>query len=114
MEEIAAAYEALIKDAEQKVTVIFDLRPKADVVVIAGENGDYYTPPAVDGSRPGMFYARVTGREWRFSMPTLAYHEAVPGHHFQLVGAGTTARLRRRRSTPRPRSWALYAKVVSS
>ena len=83
--EIAAAYEALIKEAEQKVAPAFDLRPKAEVIVIAGENGDYYTPPAVDGSRPGMFYAQVTGREWRFSMPTLAYHEAVPGHHFQLA-----------------------------
>jgi len=84
-EEIAAAYEALIQEAEQKVAPAFDLRPKAPVIVIAGEAGDYYTPPAVDGSRPGMFYAQVTGREWRFSMPTLAYHEAVPGHHFQLA-----------------------------
>ena len=84
-EEIAAAYDALIKEAEQKVTPVFDLLPKADVIVIAGKNGDYYTPPAVDGSRPGMFYARVTGTQWRFSMPTLAYHEAVPGHHFQMA-----------------------------
>jgi uncharacterized protein (DUF885 family) len=84
-EEIAAAYEALIQEAEQNVTPVFDLRPKAGVIVIAGENGDYYTPPAVDGSRPGMFYARVTGVEPRYNMPTLAYHEAVPGHHFQLA-----------------------------
>jgi uncharacterized protein (DUF885 family) len=84
-EEIATAYEALIQEAEQKVAPAFDLRPNAPVIVIAGEAGDYYTPPAVDGSRPGMFYAQVTGREWRFSMPTLAYHEAVPGHHFQLA-----------------------------
>lgn len=84
-EEIAAAYENLIQEAEQNVTPVFDLRPKAAVVVIAGEEGDYYTPPAVDGSRPGMFYARVTGAEPRYNMPTLAYHEAVPGHHFQLA-----------------------------
>lgn len=84
-EEIATAYETLIQDAEKNVAPAFDLRPKAPVIVIAGEAGDYYTPPAVDGSRPGMFYAQVTGREWRFSMPTLAYHEAVPGHHFQLA-----------------------------
>jgi uncharacterized protein (DUF885 family) len=39
----------------------------------------------VDGSRPGIFYARVTDSQPRFSLPTLAYHETVPGHHYQIA-----------------------------
>jgi uncharacterized protein (DUF885 family) len=107
----------LIKEAEQKVAPVFDLRPKADVIVIAGENGDYYTPPTVDGSRPGMFYAQVTGTEWRFSMPTLAYHEAVPGHHFQLALALEQPLPAFRKSSQfmaYTEGWALYAERLAS
>jgi uncharacterized protein (DUF885 family) len=116
-EEIAAAYEALIEEAEEKVTPVFEMRPKAPVMVIAGEAGDYYSPPAVDGSRPGMFYAQVTGREWRFSMPTLAYHEAVPGHHFQLALAleqPLPAFRRGGQFMAYTEGWALYAERLAA
>ncbi|MBN1137411.1 MAG: DUF885 family protein, partial [Anaerolineae bacterium] len=82
---VADAYEALIAEAWENLGAAFDLRPTANVVVQAGPAGDYYNPPAVDGSRPGVFYARVTGSTEKFAMPTLAYHEAVPGHHFQIA-----------------------------
>jgi len=43
--------------------------------------------PAMDGSRPGAFYANLYDIKAtpKYSMRTLAYHEAVPGHHFQLA-----------------------------
>src|SRR6266853_542882 len=46
----------------------------------------YYQPPALDGSRPGTFFSNVwdPGRTPRWTMPTLAYHEGIPGHHLQL------------------------------
>jgi uncharacterized protein (DUF885 family) len=49
--------------------------------------GAYYQPPAMDGSRPGVFYANLfdINATPTYSMRTLAYHEAVPGHHFQLA-----------------------------
>lgn len=52
----------------------------------ASSPGAYYQPPALDGSRPGTFFANVwdPGRTPRWAMPTLAYHEGVPGHHLQL------------------------------
>ena len=83
-EEIVAGYEALIAEAKLIASPVFDLEPHSDVVVIGGPTGGYYVRPAVDGSRPGAFYARATGTETKFSMPTLAYHEAVPGHHTQI------------------------------
>jgi uncharacterized protein (DUF885 family) len=47
----------------------------------------YYFPPALDGSRPGTYYANTfePHERFRFESEAVAYHEAVPGHHFQLT-----------------------------
>ncbi len=116
-EEVARTYEAIIEEARERVTVAFDLLPQADVIVIAGPAGDYYSAPAMDGSRPGAFYARVTGSKERFAMPTLAYHEAVPGHHFQLAIAQELPGLPLFRSgvdfMAYVEGWALYAERLA-
>jgi uncharacterized protein (DUF885 family) len=46
----------------------------------------YYFPPAPDGSRPGIYYANGYDLPTRkFStLATTTYHEAAPGHHFQI------------------------------
>src|SRR6266705_5068308 len=51
--------------------------------------GAYYDIPAMDGSRPGIFFANLRDMTEvpKWSMPTLAYHEGVPGHHLQLSTA---------------------------
>ena len=48
--------------------------------------GGYYNAPALDGSRPGRFYINLknTTDNPRWTLPTFLYHEAAPGHHFQL------------------------------
>jgi uncharacterized protein (DUF885 family) len=48
--------------------------------------GAYYQPPAMDGTRPGIFFANLRDMQEvpKWSMPTLAYHEGVPGHHWQI------------------------------
>ena len=48
--------------------------------------GAYYQPGAMDGSRPGIFFANLRDMNEvpKWSMPTLAYHEGVPGHHWQI------------------------------
>ena len=55
--------------------------------VEAGSPGGYYQPAALDGSRPGAYYInlRDPANEWpKFMLPTLTYHEGVPGHHWQI------------------------------
>jgi uncharacterized protein (DUF885 family) len=49
--------------------------------------GGYYDQPSVEGSRPGIYWInlRDTKNNPRFSLPTLTYHEAVPGHHYQIA-----------------------------
>jgi uncharacterized protein (DUF885 family) len=52
----------------------------------AGAPGGYYQRGALDGSRAGAYFINLRDtREWpRFSLPTLNYHEGVPGHHWQI------------------------------
>ena len=47
----------------------------------------YYFPPATDGSRGGIYYANgydLPSRKYT-KLATTTYHEAVPGHHFQIA-----------------------------
>ena len=47
----------------------------------------YYFPPSTDGSRPGIYYANgydLPSRKYS-KLATTTYHEAVPGHHFQIA-----------------------------
>ena len=114
--QVVAGYEAIISKAEQKVGAVFDLQPSADVIVVGGPIGGYYMAPAIDGSRPGAFYARVNGSEPKFGMPTLAYHEAVPGHHFQIAIAQELDLPSFRHGvhfTAYAEGWALYAERLA-
>jgi uncharacterized protein (DUF885 family) len=47
----------------------------------------YYYPPSVDGSRPGIYFVNTYDLPSRtFSrLATTTYHEATPGHHFQIA-----------------------------
>lgn len=81
--------------------------------------GGYYNPPALDGSRPGIFYINLgeKSRSPKFSLPTLVYHEAAPGHHFQLALAQTIEDVPTFRKvypfTSYAEGWALYAERLA-
>jgi uncharacterized protein (DUF885 family) len=47
----------------------------------------YYFPPSTDGSRPGIYYANgydLPSRKFS-KLASTTFHEAVPGHHFQIT-----------------------------
>ncbi|MGW1682329.1 DUF885 domain-containing protein [Saccharopolyspora sp. NPDC002376] len=48
-----------------------------------------YNAPALDGSRPGVYFANTEGAEQRqrFNSEVIAFHEVVPGHHMQISSA---------------------------
>ena len=84
----------LIRSLQPHLPKYFRILPKASVEIRrvpdyleAGAPGGYYQIPSLDGSRPGAFYInlRDTGEWSRWKLPTLVYHEAEPGHHFQLA-----------------------------
>jgi uncharacterized protein (DUF885 family) len=91
-EQILADYQTIIDEIDPAMSDYFNLRPSVGVEVKrvpefseATAPGAYYQPPSLDGSRPGAFFVnlRDVSEIPRFGMRTLAYHEAVPGHHFQ-------------------------------
>lgn len=49
--------------------------------------GAYYYPPTLDGSRPGIYFVNAYDLPSRtyWSAASTTYHEAVPGHHFQIA-----------------------------
>lgn len=82
--------------------------------------GGYYNPPALDGSRPGRFYInqKNTADNPRWQLPTLLYHEAAPGHHFQLSASQLIedVPLLRKLSpfTAYAEGWGLYAERIAA
>ena len=52
-------------------------------------SGGYYTPPTLDGQRPGVFWVNLKDlRETPgYTLRSLAFHEGIPGHHFQASAA---------------------------
>lgn len=115
-------YQALIDHADRNLSDLFDIRPRVGVVVVPIEApnapGAYYVSPALDGSRPGMFYVNLTGSGVpRYGMPTLAYHEAIPGHHFQIAIQQELADIPTFRTginyTAYAEGWALYAEYLA-
>jgi len=91
---------AYLRDATAVVDAIrprlkdwFITLPRAPLVVKAVESyreqsagKAFYEAPALDGSRPGHYYANLYDMNSmpRYQMEALAYHEAIPGHHMQI------------------------------
>lgn len=89
---ILARYAELVRDAEQRSTALFNLKPRAPIEVrrepalTEATGSARYSAPAPDGSRPGVFWMPLPGPEYEMVvMRTLSYHEGVPGHHFQIA-----------------------------
>jgi uncharacterized protein (DUF885 family) len=127
-DRLVADFRAIIDKANKGVADLFDLKPKIGIEVRAvppnkeaGSPGGFYFAPALDGSRPGIFYVNL-GRPvyFKLDMPTLAYHEAIPGHHFQvgiqteLTGVPTFQKSGVfPPSTGYTEGWALYAEQLA-
>lgn len=95
-----AGREQILADLNQQTREIEALMPRAFNTLAraqleirrvppfteAGAPGGYYQRAALDGSRPGAYFInlRDTGEWPRFTLPTLNYHEGVPGHHWQI------------------------------
>ena len=87
-QDIVAAWQQLIDDIDGRLDPYFNRRPAAGVIIIPEDfgAGGYYVAASVDGSRPGSFHAGVGGSSIpTYVMPTIAYHEAIPGHHLQIA-----------------------------
>ncbi len=112
-----ATFESIIASAEAMLTDGFDIAPSTPVVVTPDPFGGFYIGPSLDGSRPGAFYAGTEISQPYYLMPSLTYHEALPGHHMQIgIAADQDVPTFRKvvRSTGYVEGWALYAERLAA
>ena len=126
-EIVVADYNQMVKEAEEDVRPYFARFPVSPVEVRAVPEyseqtaaGGYYQAPALDGSRPGVFYANLYDIKQTptFGMRTLTFHEAVPGHHFQIALNQenedlTLYRKMGYRTSAFTEGWALYSEQLA-
>ncbi len=125
--EVLARYTRMLEEVNARMPRYFAVLPRQPLVVERvpptaekGSAGAYYEPPALDGSRPGKFFAnlRDVGEMPTWAMKTLAYHEGIPGHHFQIAQAQTLEGLPFIRQqtlySAYAEGWALYAERLAA
>jgi len=126
-EIVIADYNQMVKEAEEDVRPYFERFPVSPVEVRAVPEysektaaGGYYQAPSLDGSRPGVFYANLYDIKQTptFGMRTLTFHEAVPGHHFQIALNQenkdlTLYRKMGYRTSAFTEGWALYSEQLA-
>jgi uncharacterized protein (DUF885 family) len=127
-----AGKDALLADLNTRVQRVraklpnyFGTVPKANVEIKrvpkeieAGSPGGYYNPSSLDGKRPGIYWInlRDSSEQPKWMLPTLTYHESIPGHHLQLsIQQEANLPLIRKVSfySAYIEGWALYAEQLA-
>jgi uncharacterized protein (DUF885 family) len=124
--ELLASLNRQIAEMTPLLPRVFATLPQAaleirrvPVDIEAGAPGGYYQGAPLDGSRPGIYYINLKDtHEWpKIGLPTLTWHEGVPGHHFQISIAREAGELPIYRRTggfsAYSEGWALYAERVA-
>jgi len=84
-----------------------------------GASNGYYRGAALDNSRPAIYFINLKDLgDWpKYTLPTLCYHEGVPGHHLQISIAQESKDIPLLRKTggfsAYSEGWALYAEQVA-
>ena len=122
LEQLRAQVAAMTKRLPEQFAIL----PRAPVevrrvpeAIQAGAPGGYYQSASLDGSRPAIYFInlRDTFDRPKFGLATLSYHEAVPGHHLQVMSAleSQDIPLIRRRGfySGYSEGWALYSEQLA-
>ncbi len=125
--QMLTRYRQILDEVNARMPEYFSTLPPEKLIVarvpIAAEKGSagaYYNAAAMDGSRPGTFFANLRDLKEMptWGMKTLAYHEGIPGHHFQIATAQGLKGLPliRQQSiyTAYVEGWALYAERLGA
>ena len=124
--ELLAHLNGLLRAVTAKLPVYFGQLPKAPLeirrvpaAIEVSQPSGYYDAPPLDGSRPGIYWInlRDTAENPKWGLPTLTYHEGIPGHHLQLALRNEAQALPLIRKIQEfsgySEGWALYAENLA-
>ena len=123
--EVLDTYRAIDAQVRQKLPELFGHIPKAPLEIrpepeISRDTAsDHYSAPAIDGSRPGVFWAVINNPAdyATTGMKTLFLHEGQPGHHFHLATLQELDVPKFRKvggNNAYTEGWALYAETLGT
>jgi len=128
-----AGREALLASLNANVKAMMGRLPKAfatipnqpleirrvPIDIQDGAPNGYYNSASLDGSRPAIYWINLKStHDWpKYSLPSLTYHEGVPGHHLQISLTQKSKDIPMLRKISFYNSyiegWALYAEQLS-
>ena len=124
--ELLASLNAGVKDMYARLPRDFATLPNAPLEIRAvpveiqdGASNGYYRRAALDNSRPAIYFINLKDvGDWpKYSLPTLSYHEGVPGHHLQISISQESKDIPTLRKiggfSAYSEGWALYAEQVA-
>jgi uncharacterized protein (DUF885 family) len=125
--ELLAGLNAGVKDMYGRLPRAFATVPSAPLEIRRvppeiqdGASNGYYRRDALDGSRPAIYFINLKDvGDWpKYSLPTLTYHEGVPGHHLQISIAQESKDIPTLRKlgffSAYSEGWALYAEQLAN
>ncbi|MGK2911077.1 MAG: DUF885 domain-containing protein [Sphingobium sp.] len=124
--ELIAGLNAGVKDMYAKLPQAFDTVPTQPLEIRAvpveiqdGASNGYYNRASLDGSRPAIYFVNLKDvGDWpKYTLPSLTYHEGVPGHHLQISLAQESRDIPTLRKigffSAYSEGWALYAEQLA-
>jgi uncharacterized protein (DUF885 family) len=124
--ELLASLNAGIKDMYTRLPNAFATLPNQPLEIRRvppeiqdGASNGYYRRAALDGSRPAIYFINLKDLgDWpKYTLPTLSYHEGVPGHHLQISIAQQSTDIPTIRKlgffSAYSEGWALYAEQLA-
>lgn len=125
--ELLAGLNAGIKDMYTRLPRAFATLPnqpleirRVPTEIQDGAPNGYYRRAALDGSRPAIYFINLkeTGDWPKYTLPSLSYHEGVPGHHLQISIAQESKDIPTLRKlgffSAYSEGWALYAEQLAN
>lgn len=124
-EKVIADLNAKVRDVRAKLPAWFGTLPKADVTIKrvpknieAAQPMGYYNNPSLDGKRPGIYWINLRDPKEvpSWTLPSVTFHESIPGHHLQLSlqqEAGLPLIRKTAFFSAYIEGWALYAEQLA-
>jgi uncharacterized protein (DUF885 family) len=124
--DLIASLNQGVKDMYGRLPQAFATLPNAPLEIRRvppeiqdGASNGYYNRASLDGSRPAIYFINLkdTGDWPRYGLPSLTYHEGVPGHHLQISLSQESRDIPTLRKTSffsaYSEGWALYAEQLA-